>query len=107
MECRIQSAPITLTKKNIATVDAFDTPAKTSSPSMLASNGMRSRGSPDLVVSPQADPLGDLPVLASLLSQDLLDLEGLVGRLQTRGTCELEKNWKVCLEYAPSYYPCQ
>ena len=40
--------------------------------------------SPDLVVGPQADPLGDLPVLASLLGQDLLDLERLVGRL--RGT---------------------
>jgi hypothetical protein len=36
---------------------------------------------PDLVVGSQADPLGDLPVLASLLGQDLLDLESLVGRL--------------------------
>jgi hypothetical protein len=36
---------------------------------------------PDLVIGPEADPLGDLPVLASLLGQDLLDLEGLVGRL--------------------------
>jgi len=39
------------------------------------------RNAPDLVVGPKADPLGDLPVLASLLGQDLLDLEGLVGRL--------------------------
>ena len=33
---------------------------------------------PYFVVGPQADPLRDLPVLASLLGQDLLDLEGLV-----------------------------
>ena len=33
---------------------------------------------PDLVVGPQTDPLRNLPVLASLLRQDLLDLEGLV-----------------------------
>ena len=35
---------------------------------------------PYFVVGPQADPLRDLPVLASLLGQDLLDLEGLVRR---------------------------
>jgi hypothetical protein len=39
------------------------------------------RKAPDLVVGPKADPLGDLPVLASLLGQDLLDLERLVCRL--------------------------
>lgn len=37
---------------------------------------------PDLVIGPKADPLGNLPVLARLLGQDLLDLEGLVGRLR-------------------------
>ncbi len=40
--------------------------------------------SPDLVIGPHADPLGNLPVLLSLLGEGLLDLEGLVGRLSCR-----------------------
>ena len=41
---------------------------------------------PDLVVGPQTDPLRNLPVLACLLRQDLLDLEGLVRGLQNKDT---------------------
>lgn len=43
---------------------------------------------PDFVVGPQTDPLRNLPVLACLLRQDLLDLEGLVRGLQKRHTCK-------------------
>ena len=48
--------------------------------------------SPDGVAGAQANPLRDGPVLALLLGQDLLDLEGLVGRLlekrQKKRTCK-------------------
>ena len=39
---------------------------------------------PDGVISSEADPLGNGPVLPLLLGKDLLDLESFVGRLQKR-----------------------
>ena len=47
----------------------------------MAGTVTQGKGTPDLVVGSQTDPLGNLPILTSLLGQNLLDLEGLVGRL--------------------------
>jgi hypothetical protein len=41
----------------------------------------RNSHSPDLVVGAEADPLGDGTILLLLLGKNLLDLEGLLGRL--------------------------
>jgi len=43
---------------------------------------------PDGVAGAHADPLGDGPVLLLLLAQDLLDLEGLLGRLLAQATAD-------------------
>ncbi len=48
--------------------------------------GSKQIKSPDGVVGPHADPVGDGAVLAHLLRQLLLDAEGLVGRLRRNET---------------------
>ena len=50
---------------------------------------------PDGVAGAQTDPLGDRAVLLHLLRENLLNLEGLVGRLRTGRGSAADCSWEA------------